>query len=332
MPQIGFGKVTGTLGGTALLPSFFIIGPPRTGTSWLQSVLGHCAQLAYPTKETRFFDTHFDRGLAWYSAHFRNAADGRVVGEVAPTYFASPDARERIARLIPHAKIVCTFRNPLDRVISLYRLKKAYGWISCTFDEALRNDPELLESSHYAAHLKQWTQIFGSSQVLATVYDDIHADPQSYVDKLLDFVGIPRLKLLPSHLRHVLTSEDMTEPRHYHWTRAGLLLAEWAKRQRLDWVLARAKKLGALRLFVGGGAPFPEISPDQLVKLRRLFLPEIEELEAALNRDFSAWKTGSVNAGVTGEVRVNPAMAAAISEVRNQARGAAGLPAKLTST
>jgi hypothetical protein len=93
-------------------------------------VLSQCAWLSHPTKETRFFDKHFDRGLAWYRSHYHRATGARVIGEVAPTYFASPQARERIARLIPHAKIVCTFRNPVDRVISLYRLKRAYGFLS----------------------------------------------------------------------------------------------------------------------------------------------------------------------------------------------------------
>lgn len=292
MPHIRFGKAAGN-GSTALLPSFFIIGPPRTGTSWLQNVLGQSAQLAYPTKETRFFDKHFDRGLSWYSSHFREVVEGRAVGEVAPTYFASPAARERIARLIPHAKIVCTFRNPVDRVISLYRLKRAYGWISWTFEEALANDLELMETSRYAAHLKQWTEMFGSSQVLATVHDDILLDPQRYLDNLLDFIGLPHLKVPPLHLRHVLTSEDMTEPRNYYWTRAGLLVAEWAKRQRLDGILRHAKEMGALKLFVGGGTPFEELSPPQREKLRLMFLPEIEALEAAMNRDFSSWKTGT---------------------------------------
>ena len=297
MPQTGVEQAAGT-GSTALLPSFFIVGPPRTGTTWLQYVLGQCAQLAYPTKETRFFDQHFDRGLAWYSAHFHNRA-GRAVGEVAPTYFASSAARERIALLIPHAKIVCTFRNPVDRVISLYRLKRAYGWISWTFEEALVKDPELMESSRYAGHLKDWKQIFGDSQVLATIHDDICLDPQGYVDKLLDFIGLPGMKLRPSHFRHVLTSEDMTEPRHYYWTRAGLLLAEWAKKRRMDWLLARAKNMGALKLFVGGGAPFPELSPAQREQLRQIFLPEIEELEGVLNRDLSSWKTETITPMLT---------------------------------
>jgi Sulfotransferase domain len=147
------------------LPSFFIIGPPRTGTTWLHNVLSPCASL--------LFDQHFDLGLAWYRSHFRKVADGEVIGEVAPTYFASPLARERIARIIPQAKIVCVFRNPVDRVVSLYRLKRAYGLIRWSFEEALKNDPELMETSRYAFHLQQWKQTFGNAQVMVTVHEDI---------------------------------------------------------------------------------------------------------------------------------------------------------------
>lgn len=292
MPGNGIAKEAGTNGNGIVpaLPSFFIIGPPRTGTSWLQTVLSECAWLSSPTKETRFFDKHFDRGLHWYSAHYRKVADGRAIGEVAPTYFASAEARERIARLIPHAKIVCTFRNPVDRIISLYRLKRAYGWISWNFEDALTRDPELMESSRYVTHLKEWITTFGTSQVMATVHDDIEADPQAYLDKVVDFVGAPRVKLEPAQVRRVLASEELTKPRHYYWTRGGLLMAEWAKRKRLDSVVSAAKRLGALKLFVGGGEVFGEFTPAQRVRLRELFRPEVEALETMLNRDFSAWK------------------------------------------
>lgn len=295
MASIGLGTTTGTNGTNGNgkvpgLPSFFVIGPPRTGTSWLHGILSQSAWLSHPTKETRFFDKHFDRGLHWYSSHYRRASGGRVIGEVAPTYFASALARKRIADLIPHAKIVCTFRNPVDRVVSLYRLKRAYGWISWNLDEALTRDPELMESSRYMAHLKEWITTFGASQVLVTVHDDIQADPQSYLDKLVDFVGAPRIKLLPSQVRRILASEDMTKPRHYYWTRGGLLMAEWAKKRRLDSLVAAAKRLGGLKLFVGGGTAFTELTAAQRSKLRELFRPEVEQLEALLNRDFSAWK------------------------------------------
>src|ERR1700753_1105916 len=69
------------------LPSFIVVGPPRTGTTWIHEVLHRHATLPGPTKETRFFDLHFTRGLKWYLSHFSKANEGRPLGEVAPTYF-----------------------------------------------------------------------------------------------------------------------------------------------------------------------------------------------------------------------------------------------------
>lgn len=292
MPHNGSGSVAATNGNGALqkLPSFFIVGPPRTGTTWLHSVLGQCVWLSHPTKETRFFDKYYDRGLAWYSSHYKKANSGRVVGEVAPTYFASVKARERIAQLIPRAKIVCTFRDPVERILSLYRLKRAYGLISWSLDDALWLDPELIESGKYAAHLREWIRTFGPSQVLATVHEDMQADPQGYFDRIVDFVGAARMKLQPRHLRRVLTSESLTEPRNYYWTRGALRLAEWSKARRLDGLVSAAKRFGGLRFFVGGGPEFPELPHLQRETLRRLFRPEVERLEVLLNRDLSAWK------------------------------------------
>ena len=103
--------------------------------------------------------------------------------------------------MIPLAKIVCTFRDPVERVLSLYRLKLAYGWISWTLEDALWRDPELMESSRYAAHLREWIRMFGQSQVMATVHEDMETDPQGYLDKIADFVGAARLKLQPKHLQ-----------------------------------------------------------------------------------------------------------------------------------
>src|SRR5690242_2150942 len=86
MPSIG--ALGGNSGSVNVLPSFFVIGPPRTGTSWLHGILTAHAVLPFPTKETRFFDVHFQRGLAWYMAHFPSSTDSRPIAEIAPTYFA----------------------------------------------------------------------------------------------------------------------------------------------------------------------------------------------------------------------------------------------------
>jgi hypothetical protein len=275
------------------LPSFFLIGPPRTGTSWLHEVLSKHAWLPITTKETRFFDIHFHRGLKWYWAHYPKPVTHRVMGEVAPTYFASAKARDRIVETVPSARVVCIFRHPVDRIVSLYRVKRAYGMIPWTFEEALVHDTELMESSRYASHLKTWQSAVGKGRVLATLYEDLRQNPQAYVDTLADFIGLPRFTLTSSDLRRVHSSESMTHPRSYYRTRGATFMADWFKARRLDGIVSAIKSSPLIKLFLGGGPPFGQISSETRARLYELFRPEVEELEVLLNRDLSAWKQES---------------------------------------
>ena len=275
------------------LPSFFIIGPPRTGTSWLHEILKEHTLLPKLSKETRFFDIHFHRGAEWYRAHFKNTHQERIVGEVAPTYFASSHARERIAKTVPGAKVVCIFRDPVDRILSLYRLKRAYGLIPWNFEQAIVRDPELTESSKYATNLKEWRRVLGADRVLPTVYDDMRDEPQSYIDAVVDFIGVPRFTLTPPQLKRIFASEGLTHPRSYFRTRGATMMADWCKARRLDRVVTTVKNSRLLKLFLGGGRPFADLSQDVALGLYEYFRPEVEELEVVLNRDFSQWKYGS---------------------------------------
>jgi hypothetical protein len=272
------------------LPTFFIVGPPRTGSSWLHEILSPHALLPSPSKETRFFDTHFHRGLKWYLAHYENSKNGRLIGEVAPTYFASTLARERMMRVVPDAKIVCVFRNPVTRLVSLYRLKLAYGLIRWNLEEAIERDPELLESSCYAGNLKQWRHSFGADNVLAAIYDDLSDDPQSFADSIADFIGLSRFQLKASQRRLVHHSEGMTYPRNYYGTRGAMMVAEWMKARRLDRFVIAFKSSPLCKLVLGGGDPFPQLPANIAKRLYEMFRPEVEELELLLNRDLSSWK------------------------------------------
>lgn len=272
------------------LPSFIVAGPPRTGTSWLHEILSQHANLPTLNKETRFFDVHFARGLKWYGHHFPAAAAARPMGEVAPTYFASPQARLHIARTIPHARLIFIFRNPVQRVVSMYRAKRAYGRFPWSFELALQRDPELMESAKYAAHLAQWQRTFAKDQMLLALYDDLRGDPQSFIDRLTQFIGMQRIVLTPAHLQRVYSSGTMTMPRSYLATWAGTAVADWCKARRLEKVVASVKGSPLIGVFIGGGRPFPEIPPHILQRLYQVFRPEVEALEAILARDLSHWK------------------------------------------
>ncbi len=113
------------------LPDFIGVGPGRTGTTWLHEVLKGRVNLPAGIKETDFFTTNYNKGIEWYAHHFRDADRVRPTGEVNP-YFGFPEAAERIALHIPRCKIICSFRNPVERIYSAYKLWRHY---------TLTNDP-----------------------------------------------------------------------------------------------------------------------------------------------------------------------------------------------
>lgn len=272
------------------MPSFIVVGPPRTGTSWLHKVLTPYAKLPGPTKETRFFDLHFNRGFDWYLSHF-SADDGiGPIGEVAPTYFVSAEARARIAQAIPNVKLIFMFRNPVQRVISLYRMKRAYGMIPWNFEEALEKDSELISSGMYSTQFAEWRRAFKDEQMLVTIYDDLRSDPQGFLNTITDFIGVTPIVLDESMLGRVYSSERMTLPRSYLATRTATAFADWCKARKLDEFVAGVRKSAVMKLFLGGGGPLTEASPVALRKLGEVFRPEVEGLEALLGRRLEAWK------------------------------------------
>jgi hypothetical protein len=203
------------------------------------------------------------------------------------------EARERIARLIPEARVVCVFRDPVERILSLYRVKRAYGLIPWSFEEAIVEDPEFMDTSRYTDYYRAWQNALGPEQVLATVYDDLRDNPQSYLDKLVDFIGVPRFALTASQYRSVHTSESMTHPRSYSRTRNATRLAEWLKAQRFDKLVATIRDSPLRQFFLSGGPPFTEPPADLAVHLYERFRPEVEKLEEILQRDLVGWKSVS---------------------------------------
>ena len=67
-------------------------------------------------------------------------------------------------------------------------------------------------------------------------------------------------------------------------------MADWFKARRLDRVVSAFKRSRLRTLVLGGGPPFPKLSREVLTQLQQKFLPEVEQLEALLQRDLSAWK------------------------------------------
>jgi Sulfotransferase domain len=277
----------------ARLPDFIAVGPPRTATTWMDLVLR--GKVCLPgTKETHFFARNYSLGIDWYANHFRHCAQGQVAGEICAAYFENAEALERIHAHIPQCKIICTLRDPVDRLYSYYKLMRQKGTTGLSFEKAVLKHPQMLDCSRYASLAAGWQARFGPDNVLILLHDDLSADPQSYLDRITGFIGIPRIILSAEAVNERRENAIETAPR-------SVWLANRARRFRF-WLgtlqLYRTRRLidhCILKpLFFEGGRPFGPLDPAVEARLRELLMPEVEALENLLCRDLSRWKVARV--------------------------------------
>jgi hypothetical protein len=273
---------------TMRLPNFIAVGPPRTGTTWLQEALIGRVGLA-PVKEIQFFKWYYNRGLSWYGSHFEGFPANLNIGEICPVYFAHEPARERIARDLPSCKIVCTLRDPVERTYSHFRLAQRYGGLR-SFEETLKVRPDLLEASFYARHLSEWFKLFGRDRTLVAYYDDLDSNPQRFLSSICDFLAIDRIALdqTPVGSRRINTSDFC--PRSPRLALVAGALYFWCRGRGFDRLLVAWERSRFWKVCFSGGTRLGPINPETERALRELFLPDVEKLEDLLERDFSAWK------------------------------------------
>ena len=156
------------------LPSFFIVGAPKTGTTSLHHYLGQHPEIYMsPVKEpcyfasevrlehfSREFESHaistgrrlskyLDGPMAWgdpggivsnwedYLKLFKNVAGERAIGEASVCYLWSPTAAANIRSQFPEAKILMILRDPAERAFSQYMQYAANGLVRRSFREQI---------------------------------------------------------------------------------------------------------------------------------------------------------------------------------------------------
>lgn len=277
------------IGGRSLrLPDFLGIGPPRTATTWLERVLRGRVGLPKDIKETQFFVWRHQLGLEWYAAHFIECPPDLPVGEFAPTYFDSPEARDRIARDLPECGIICTLRDPVERLYSHYRLWRKIGYTKSPFEHAAFKHRQLLDTARYADHLQGWLDRFGRERVLVLLHDDLLADQQGFLDSVCDFIGIGRFDVSSTELANRRVHTVERAPRSHRAARRAQYLKRKLHRRRLYRLARLIDPL--FEYCFSGGAPFPPLEPELAERVRASLRPQTEALEKLIDRDLSAWK------------------------------------------
>lgn len=263
-------------------PDFLYIGTSKAGSTWLFNVLArHPDVFLASDKGLYYFDAHFDRGADWYLDHFRGS-DGLVRGEVSHSYLSSPQAASRIAALAPGVRLLVCLREPVDRAFSDYLDLRKNQQFDGPFALALEKYPRLLDRGHYATHLRRYLDLFPREQLLVQLFDELRADPQAYADRVFDFLGVPRIVLPPSDLRSRMPAGV---PRSSVAAAAAKSASRVVKRAGLRQLRSRVKRSALVRqaLYRPYADDRPVLDDDTATQLRRIFAPEVAELDRLLD-------------------------------------------------
>ena len=189
---------------TGALPDFVVIGAAKSGTTFFYHLLSrHPHVQPAVVKEPHYFNRLFEEGTEWYRGCFPKPRweDGRmtITGEASPGYIWHPLAPERMAEVIPQARLIALLRNPVDRAYSDYHQRKKNGRAAQTFEQVaqaafkdpLHPAPSELAMSIYVDHLLHWSKFFPKEQILVLKSEDLFERPVETLKLALDFLSLP---------------------------------------------------------------------------------------------------------------------------------------------
>ena len=136
------------------------------------------------------------RNDRWYGSLFP-ADPNLIVGEVTPAY-AILDANvvARMAALMPRAKIIYILRNPIDRSWSATAMNLEHRrnmHIDLASDDEIWstwNTNRSVERADYVRHISLWRRHFGEDNMFIGFFDELSADPATFLRRVLDFLGV----------------------------------------------------------------------------------------------------------------------------------------------
>jgi sulfotransferase family protein len=295
---------------TAHLPTFFIIGAGKSGTTSLYNYLRqHPDIYMSPVKEPLYFAfagqrlnhagpegakinaravTSFDA----YQALFREGAGRTALGEASSAYLYYPAAAERIRRLLPQAKLIVILRCPADRAYSNYLHALRIGSEPLkNFVRALEAEPERIAANwshfyHYRAkgwyfrQLSHWVDLFPREQFLFHLYEDLQQNPAQLMRRVFEFIGVD--PNVPTHTqqRFNVSGRPLGIQLH-HLLQSGSPLAQLLlpKRMRAD------LKKAVLKINLSKDY----MPPDVRRELLNDYAPDIAQLSSLIGRDLSTW-------------------------------------------
>ncbi len=299
------------------LPDFLIAGVPKAGTTALYAALARHPDLFLPeVKEPKFFlsdgrpptaggpgDVQTYQEHVWrrddYEALFDPAPPGTVRGEATPFYLYDLAAHERIARLLPDARLILLLRDPVDRAHSNWtHLWNAGLEPEADFLTACRAEPQriaagwaafwhYLEQGRYGRQIQHLYRVFPREQVLLLRYRELRDRPAATLDRVCHFLGV-RTGVLGSIPRENV-NRHVVENNGVNRMLRGLLRAGGGFGHRFPVPLRLAARGPLLTVLHRKTGHRPVTTPRERAALLPLFADDIALLQDVTGQRYDDW-------------------------------------------
>jgi hypothetical protein len=290
-----------------MLPNFIVIGAAKAGTTALYWYLSeHPSIFMSPVKETNYFAYGVDangqllygnpevhrfpiKTLREYEALFADAGSAVAVGEASPIYLECPQAANRIRKLIPTTRIICSLRHPVDRAYSDYQmyllrrglrfdpardLRASSGWA--------QPDSHWMQIGRYHDQLKRYFDAFPRDHIHVFLFDDIKRNALSTVQDTYRFLGVdPQFKpdFDAPHNVGGLPDSRLLE---------GLLTSRSLRSAVEPWIPKRAAHW-IRRIRMKNMRPAPSLPSELRRELSQLFRADVVRTGELIGRNLQAW-------------------------------------------
>lgn len=307
-----------------MLPTFLLIGAPRSGTTTVHFALEqHPEVFVSPNKEPNslLFD---DAGMPLpgvrkdlierirhrsvrtrteYEALFAGArGQHRAVGEASPAYMHFPAVAARIKTLLPDARLLVILRQPVDQAFSFYTVRQggsiaegaefAKGFVTTLETETADTSGyglRLAEYGRYHQHLQPFFERFGRDQIRVVLTEDLESDPVAFFAGLFRFLGVDAT--FRPDLSRRLNESGTARSALVHLALARSQVAKRILRAALPEAATRRLRHLQHRIRSANLKRMHMIPRDLRRDLtERLYGEQIAKLETMLGRDLSAWR------------------------------------------
>jgi hypothetical protein len=266
----------------ASLPTFFVIGASKCGTTSLHQYLAAHPEIAMSkNKEPLCFVYEWEKRIHRYRDLFPDNA-AAVRGESSTGYSAypwQPEVPDRIRATVPDARIVYVVRDPIPRTVSHYAQNVWDSVPVRPFDELVSDPDDPMNmpvwASRYATQIERWLERFPEERILVLDQRDLLQERAATLRRIFTFLEVDAEFTSPQWYERHNVARDHRVPNEL-----ARLLGPVAR------LMGRTPKVWRL---VTRPIPTPEPTPEQLERLVAILRPEAERLHTLTGLPIEHW-------------------------------------------